>query len=130
MLDVLGRHLDDRLTLKSSPNKVQQHALEKRNVGSAQTPSESVLDREANMPRQATPGDDTGEERDEESRYNDNHHGLADRQTLRQKSVGCLPCRDVERATSVMRLVLVHRFPLQGQIVEVVHLTARKLQRS
>lgn len=62
--------------LKSIPNEIEQAPLSERDIGTSQTPCESVLDRKANMPGQATPANDTGKQRYNQTRDYHDSHGL------------------------------------------------------
>lgn len=86
-----------RPTLESVPYKVKQHPLQQRDVARSHPPREAVLDGEADMPSQAAPRDEDGEEAAETTRNDDYSHGLADRQALGQERVGGLPCCYIER---------------------------------
>jgi hypothetical protein len=55
--------------------------LQKWNVTSTHTPSEAILNCEANVPLQTTPRDNGREQGNQNSRNNDNPHGLTDGQT-------------------------------------------------
>lgn len=90
-----------KLTLQGIPDEVQKAPLEKGDIRSPQTPGESVLHGKANVPGQATPGNDACEERNNQTRDDDNGHRLAHRKALRQESVGCLPCSHVKSAADV-----------------------------
>lgn len=69
--------------LNSTPDEVQKDALEKRDVASAQTPSISVLNREANVPTKTAPSDQGGEEANQCSADDDDAQRLRDGQAVR-----------------------------------------------
>ena len=50
-------------TLNSCPNEIQQDSLQQRNITASQAPCKAILQRESNMPSQATTSDDNGEEK-------------------------------------------------------------------
>ena len=69
--------------LDSTPYEVQKDTLEKRDVASAQTPSISVLNCEANVPTKTTPSDQGGEEANQCPADDDNAQRLRDGQAVR-----------------------------------------------
>ena len=50
-------------TLNGCPNEIQQDSLQQRNITASHAPCKTILQRESNVPPQATTSDDNGEEK-------------------------------------------------------------------